>query len=362
MQVRRLAMVRNTAQLRVGLLETSIPLFNEGGYDSIKIERMQKGRYLMESFKVGLMEMKAQEEQYLKKKFLQKELYQKLTPSIFKQVTGLVGLVFLILFILLVRALVQRYRFQQELEEQVQALKQSNADLTQLAFAASHDLQEPVRKIRTFSDRLLLKQQENLNEEGRMILSRIDYSAKRLQGMLEDISTYMNLVDSEETKEKQPVRKLVEEVVRSFDEVISEKKGVITIGNLPDLEVYPNQFKSLFRSLIDNSLKFSQDKISPAIVIFSEQVDNRQLKDTGLPHLNKDYFAISIRDNGIGFENEFREKIFRLFRRLHSHDTISGKGIGLAICQRVMTNHNGFITAEGKPGEGATFTAYFPRN
>src|SRR5690606_10544345 len=131
-------------------------------------------------------------------------------------VSGVVGFIFLVSFTLLVKVMLDRFRFQQELQEQLLAIKQRNDELTQLAFAASHDLQEPVRKIRTFTDRLLIRQQEKLDEEGKMILSRVDFSAKNLQGMLEDISTFMSLQEKNEKLQLTNTRQLWEECIRDY--------------------------------------------------------------------------------------------------------------------------------------------------
>ncbi|WP_332733979.1 sensor histidine kinase [Flavihumibacter sp.] len=357
----RMGLVQNAARMRIQVLESSVHMVNEGSYDSVKNDHMMQGRNLMESYKLGMNKMMEYERKHLVDNYQQKDIYQRMAPTMFRWVFGLVGLAFLILFILLLREFFKRLKYQEELQLQLMALKQSHAELTQLAFAASHDLQEPVRKIRTFSDRLIIKQKDMLDDDSKKIIQRIDVSARRLQGMLEDVSGYMNLIDSREKKKLVSLKKIIEEVRDNFRESISQKNATITIGNMPELWVYPAQVRSMFRALIDNALKYSKTGQLPAITIYSEQIEGRRLGNA-VPHLDKTYNAITIQDNGIGFDNEFRDKIFQIFRRLHTQENFSGKGIGLAICQRVMANHNGVIIADAKPGEGATFTLLFPRD
>lgn len=361
-QENRLAMIRSTLQLRIQLLESLEQSVDADSSQKDILQRVAKGRDLMASFKENLALMEAEEQHLLKERFQQKERFQKLTPRTFRIVTAIVGIVFLASFILLVKAMLDRFRFQQELQEQLLSLKQSNDELTQLAFAASHDLQEPVRKIRTFSDRLKIRQKDRLDEEGQMILSRIDASGKKLQGMLEDISTYMNLLEWKEKEVLISTKKLWEEVVNEQQDRINKLKATIEIGNLPDLHIYPEQVYTMFKALLDNALWYHKEDVPPVISITHHEVDVNELNVKGLPTLQKHYHAITIQDNGIGFENEYKEKVFQLFRRLHSQEERSGKGIGLAICQRVMANHNGVIDAFAEVNQGAAFTMYFPKD
>ncbi|GAB2676208.1 hypothetical protein GCM10027036_32430 [Flavihumibacter cheonanensis] len=361
-QQNRLAMIRSTLQLRLQLLESvESSIENDSSYTSI-LQRVAKGRDLMASFHENLDLMEAEEAGLLDQRFQQKERFQKLTSRTFLTAVAIVGIIFLAFFILLVKAILDRFRFQQELQEQLLSLKQSNDELSQLAFASSHDLQEPVRKIRTFTDRLRIRQKEKLDEEGKMILDRIDASGKRLQGMLEDISTYMNLLEWKEAAFVVSVRKLWEEVMAAEQERINETGAIITIGEMPDLEVHPSMVKKMFRALLDNALTYCKQGIAPVIKITHKELNVSDIGVKGLPTLQKQYHAITIEDNGIGFENDFKEKVFQLFRRLHTQEERSGKGIGLAICQRVMANHNGVIDAHAVVNRGAAFTMYFPKS
>lgn len=361
-QENRLAMIRSTLQMRLQLLETLETSVENDSSHQVILQRVAKGRDLMASFHENLNLMEADETALLKQRFEQKERFQRLTSRSFRTAAAIVGFIFLGFFILLVKAMLDRFRFQQQLQEQLLSLKQSNDELTQLAFAASHDLQEPVRKIRTFTDRLRIRQKDNMDGEGQMILERIDASGKRLQGMLEDISTYMNLLEWEEEAVPVSIKKLWEEVLAAEQPRIQELQATISLGDMPDLEIYPAQVKKMFHALLDNALTYNKEGKTPVISITHQEVDVKDIGIKSLPTLQKHYHAITIQDNGIGFENEFKEKVFQLFRRLHTQEERSGKGIGLAICQRVMANHNGVIDAHALVNKGAAFTMYFPKD
>lgn len=361
-QENRLAMIRSTLQMRLQLLETLETSVENYSSHQVILQRVAKGRDLMASFHENLNLMEADETALLKQRFEQKERFQRLTSRSFRTAAAIVGFIFLGFFILLVKAMLDRFRFQQQLQEQLLSLKQSNDELTQLAFAASHDLQEPVRKIRTFTDRLRIRQKDNMDGEGQMILERIDASGKRLQGMLEDISTYMNLLEWEEEAVPVSIKKLWDEVLAAEQPRIQELQATISLGDMPDLEIYPAQVKKMFHALLDNSLTYNKEGKAPVISITHQEVDVKDITIKGLPTLQKHYNAITVQDNGIGFENEFKEKVFQLFRRLHTQEERSGKGIGLAICQRVMANHNGVIDAHAVVNKGAAFTMYFPKD
>lgn len=361
LQMNRLAMIRSTLQLRVSILESLPVLVQQGAGQDVILQRFAKGRDLMDSFKENLGIMEQEEARLLEERSRQKEKFQRLTPRLLRIVSAIVGVLFMASFIFLVRAILDRFRFQQELQEQLIVLKQSNDELTQLAFAASHDLQEPVRKIRTFVDRLQLRQKSRLDQEGQQILERVDAAAQKLQGMLEDISTYMNLLESTEQVREVSLHKIWMNVVKEMDPQIKDAGATVAVGALPDLEVYPTQVKLMFRALLDNALRYRNPDVPPIITVSSVEVKTEDVEVKGLSSLQRHYYAITIQDNGIGFDNEFKDKIFQLFRKLHVQEGLSGKGLGLAICQRIMANHNGKIDAFASTERGAAFTLYFPR-
>jgi light-regulated signal transduction histidine kinase (bacteriophytochrome) len=235
-----------------------------------------------------------------------------------------------------------------------------NVELEQIAFATSHDLQEPLRRIRTFSDRLLWKYRDQLNEEGQMVLSRIDYSARRMQGLIEDLMHFTNLVRGEEQLTVVNANELLQSVVDNMNQEIEIKKATIHIGQLPSITGFEGQLRMMFKALIDNSLKFAKTGIAPVITVQCSKASGQELAHIDKRLIRKEYIRISIQDNGIGFSNEFSKKIFLIFQKLHSEAEYEGKGIGLAMVERVMTNHNGYVTVMSQEDKGALFNLYFP--
>ena len=293
-----------------------------------------------------------------------KKIYENITPNYFSIVLIFSGIITLISFIYLIREMRIRVAYQKELEKKLHELNRSYAELEQFTFVASHDLQEPLRKIRTFSDRLLLQYKQQLDEKGLAIIERINVAAKRLQELIQDITNFTALINKEEETLRIDLNWIVGKNLKEFAQAIEQQKVNVFTDTLPVITGYPEQLLLLFRSLIDNAIKFSITSEDPIVKIRYLGVEQHDQNNQGAPSAviyATMYHRISIEDNGIGFNNEFAEKIFMIFQRLHTQQSnYRGKGMGLAIAQRVMINHGGFITAKGKPGEGAIFTLYFP--
>lgn len=223
--------------------------------------------------------------------------------------------------------------------------------MEQIAHVASHDLQEPLRKIRTFSSRLLLKHAAHLGEEVKSILNRIDTSATRMHELIYDVIAFTNLIHSTENTSMVELNVVIQKVLEELKHEIKSKNARVEYEPLPTVQGYPKQLFLLFKSLLDNSLKFTREGVLPEIFI---KFRKKNIKDNL-------YYHLTVEDNGIGFDNEFGKKIFILFQRLHTQQSnYQGKGMGLAIVQRVMVNHNGIVGAKGTPGKGAIFNLYFP--
>jgi signal transduction histidine kinase len=285
---------------------------------------------------------------------------QDISPVYFNAILIFSGVLTFSLFVLIVREMRMRLRYQVELEKRINELNQSTAELEQFTFVASHDLQEPLRKIRTFSDRLVLKHKPQMNEEAGRIIDRIDASAHRMQDMIQDMVSFTNLVNRKDKSSRVDLNLIINSVHDSLKEQIAEKNATIRFDALPVINGYADQLFLLFRSLMENSIKFNEPGRSLEITIRWIRVEGRTLEGLNVS-TNRNYHLVTFRDNGIGFNNEFASKIFMIFQRLHSQEShYHGKGIGLAIAQRVMTNHNGIISARGVQGEGATFSLYFP--
>ena len=244
-----------------------------------------------------------------------------------------------------------------QLKEKNDQLEKMNKELQSFAYVSSHDLQEPLRKIQTFANRIMEK--EKLSESGKNYFARMLDAAVRMQQLIEDLITYSRAGSDERRFERADLNIILEEVKSDFKEVIDQKNVIIETPELCELNIIPFQFRQLLSNLVGNSLKFSNPDVQPRIVIGS-RIDRKSDVDDIPLEPNKEYCHISISDNGIGFSEEYNEKIFEVFQRLHGREIYSGTGIGLSIVKKIVENHNGFISAHGVPDQGATFNIYLP--
>lgn len=269
----------------------------------------------------------------------------------------------LVSFGLIFSELRKRITFQDELEKKIEELKRSNSELEQFAYVASHDMQEPLRKIRAFSDMLLIRQRAVLNEDGKSTLQKIAKSSERLQNLINDLLAFSRLVNKNtQNVESVSLDALLAEVLKDLSMLTIEKNAIIEYDHLPTISGVNFQLHQLFLNLISNALKFSKNGIAPHITIRYRLLLGSKVFN--IPEVKPflTYHEIAISDNGIGFEQEYADKIFMIFQRLHAKSQFEGTGIGLAVCKRVVTNHNGYIRAESVANHGATFTIYLPNN
>ena len=288
-----------------------------------------------------------------------KQFYEEFYPSYFNTISVWAGIISLVSFFFINREVRMRKKYQLELEKRLQELNRSNSELQQFAYIASHDLQEPLRKIRTFSDKLVYKHQHLIDGEVKSVIGKIEASAKRMQELLHDMLNFTSLIAKEEQMGPVDLNDVITGVLADFVEQSKDRHAIITWDKLPELNGSVMQLSLLFRSLIDNSFKFSKSGESPVIRIKYKLVEGDTEEDEVLK--GRLYHKITMEDEGIGFNNEFAEKIFMIFQRLHTQQSgYRGKGIGLAIAQRIMSNHSGFILARGMINDGATFIMYFP--
>ncbi len=249
---------------------------------------------------------------------------------------------------------------QNELERKVEELNRSNFDLEQFAYVASHDLQEPLRKIVSFGERLEKRSQGALDEEMELYLDRILNATRRMQDMINNLLEFSRVARSKEGFVSSDLNTIIGGTLSDLEIAVQNKNAVITIDAIPDrVEVIPTQMSQLFNNLLSNSLKFTQDDRQPEISIKSDQLDKADQLNYGLPS-GGDYVRITFSDNGIGFENNDSSRIFTLFQRLRGRSEFEGAGIGLAVCKKVVENHSGIIMASGKSGQGAVFTIILP--
>ena len=246
-----------------------------------------------------------------------------------------------------------------ELQERNRELEKSNKELASFNHVASHDLQEPLRKIQTFISRVSEADKAVMSQSARDYLSKIEISAKRMRVLIDDLLLFSRTNTTKKEFIKLSLNDLLENAESELAEIIEEKKAMITVSKLPKLAVIPYQIEQLFINLIGNSLKYSREDVAPEIKIESEKVNSGDYPD--LLELNiKKFHKITFTDNGMGFDPQFKETIFVLFQRLHSKTDYPGTGIGLAICKKIVENHKGHIIADSTPGKGSVFTVFLP--
>jgi PAS domain S-box-containing protein len=224
-------------------------------------------------------------------------------------------------------------------------LKQKNQDLEDFTFIASHDLQEPLRKIQVFSD-LVLGKYDSLDDTGQDYLRRLAASANRMQELIQNIRAYSNLTNERSSFKRMDLNQIIDDAVSNLEVQIEETGARIEMGALPTIEAYPHLLRLLFQNLLSNALRY-RNEAKPVIRISSREQDEN--------------LRITVEDNGIGFDQKYADLIFKPFKRLHGKSSsYEGTGIGLAICKKIVERHGGTITAKSAPGKGATFIIDLP--
>ena len=257
----------------------------------------------------------------------------------------------------------ERKESQLKLENLVKELKQTNANLEEFTYAASHDLKEPIRKVRIFAERLKTKHGLVLDSDGAVLLNKLLDAGMRMQLLVDDLLEYSKINNSYTGIEEINLHEMLKWVLIDLDLAIEEKQAKIKVENLPVVKGYGRQIQQMFQNLISNSLKYSKEGIPPQINISSSKVKGSSMNlDIASERANKYFFQVKIEDNGIGFEQKDADKIFRVFHRLHERNEFQGTGIGLSIVKRVIENHHGYIMAHGEPGMGAVFNIYLPED
>ncbi|PZX61288.1 PAS domain S-box-containing protein [Algoriphagus ratkowskyi] len=238
-------------------------------------------------------------------------------------------------------------------------LEKMNKELQSFAYISSHDLQEPLRKIQTFSSMLMEDEYPNMTERGREMFGRMLSAAQRMQTLIQDLLAYSRTTSQDRQFEIMSFNSIINDLKDDLKEELLQKDAELILESEDKLRVIPFQFKQLLMNLISNALKFSDPSRSPRIMIDSKLVSS---KDSSVPKLEKNimYHHISVSDNGIGFDSIYSEKIFEVFQRLHGKADYIGTGIGLAIVKKIVDNHEGFIKASGELDKGATFDIYIP--
>ena len=361
-QIKRLDSLDRLTTVKLKLIKTNIDTIENGGMADMTL--VQAGKQAMDKIR-GITTRFLTMEETLQ---VEREHYQLVADRnlrLYSLIFSGLALLFLLLFFrILYQELRRRFDAQLMLEQNITELKRANIELEQFSNIASHDLQEPLRKIRTFGERLLRKHGESLDEDGKFNITRINDAALRMQTLINDLLTFSHTTNiNERNYESVNLNVVLASIKEELTLMISDKKAQISVtpAVLPNLNAIPFQIHQLFSNLITNAIKYSREGVNPIINIKHDVVMGEDLRNIEGIMPSNNYYHFSVVDNGIGFESMYAEKIFVIFQRLHTRNEYAGTGIGLAICRRIVANHQGIIHAESQEGQGSTFHIYLPK-
>ncbi|WP_420153657.1 sensor histidine kinase, partial [Siphonobacter sp.] len=244
----------------------------------------------------------------------------------------------------------------QELQQANELLQRSNRELEQYAYVASHDLQEPLRKIRMFSG--IIREMNDLPERARNPLAKVIHSSERMTLLIRDLLEFSRLLKVDRVLTSTDLNTIVQNVITDFELAIQEKSATVEVGTLPTVNAESLQMNQLFYNLLSNALKFTKEGVPARISITCQRLLPQEAQTYALPE--GAYYDIQVRDNGIGFSENYKDQIFEVFKRLHTREVYPGSGIGLALCRKIVQNHGGLLYAESEEGQGSTFHVILP--
>ncbi|MDB6017225.1 MAG: Multi-sensor signal transduction histidine kinase [Pedosphaera sp.] len=269
--------------------------------------------------------------------------------------------------VVMFKDITERKMAEDKLAHKAAELARSNAELEQFAFVASHDMQEPLRKIQAFGDRLKIKCEAVQLEEGRDYLDRMQSAAARMQTLINDLLTFSRVISASQPFVPVDLGAVTQEVLVDLEVRLEKNNAQITVGQLPTIDADPTQMRQLLQNLIGNALKFQAPGAVPTVKVEAQMITRDQIQEGTVfpkppPTASPDdkFCVLTVQDNGIGFEEEYLEKIFAVFQRLHGRSEYEGTGVGLAVCRRITDRHGGLITAQSKLGEGSIFIVILP--
>ena len=251
--------------------------------------------------------------------------------------------------------------YEKTLENKIMELNRSNNELEEFAYVASHDLQEPLRKISTFSQRLQLRFAEKLGEDGNLYLSRMVAACDNMRKLIDNLLEFSRISINKQTPQQVNLDDVASEAIAELDLIILETNATINIVSLPPIEGVPSQLLQLFLNLLNNSIKFRKENVPLVVDVTCRKLSAKDKKEHQLD-TSITYYQIGIQDNGIGFEQQYATKIFQVFQRLQGKTEYPGTGIGLSICKKIVANHKGLIFAQGEPELGALFSIILPQH
>jgi len=359
-QVHNILLLAKSVNERLDSLAEGIGILENDGREAAR-DFILKGRGFgqMQKVRDNLNQMAAEEKNLLAERDLETQSGHTAARRT-TVLTTVIGLSMVLLaWFLSLREVTQREAMADVLERRVRertleladantSLKNSNRELEQFASVASHDLQEPLRKIEAFGDRLKMSR-EALNEQSRDYLDRILSSATRMRTLINDLLSFSRVATRAQPFKPVQLAVIAKEVVGDLEGRLQQTQGQVELGELPEIEADPTQMRQLFQNLIGNALKFHRDGVPPVVRVSAAQSES-------LP----ENVTLTVADNGIGFEEQYLDRIFEVFQRLHGRNEFEGTGIGLAICRKIVERHGGSITARSKPGDGSTFLVTLP--
>lgn len=352
-----LHLLRLAIDQRLAILKQNFQLPAQG---KKSLDRFQHGQLLMDKIHKYIQMIEVEEGNLLVERRNAKTYYQSLNFTYVKYGFLFACLVCAVAVFLIIRELRKRIQAQVMLEKTVLDLKRSNEEVEQITFTASHDLQEPLRKIGTLSTLLNRRIGDRVGAEEKDILERIERATGKMQWLINDLVNFTILLNTTE----EPAAVDLGAVFKNAFDRIREQDQTIKLnlyGTLPVLQGYRPQLEMLFTQVLDNAFKYRHPQRTLVINVTYRITEGDSITSMiWKKERTKRYHQVTVSDNGIGFGNEFKEKIFVLFQRLHTQEAYGGKGMGLSLARRIMTNHYGYIDASGEEGVGATFRMYFP--
>ena len=240
-------------------------------------------------------------------------------------------------------------------------LERSNQELQDFASVAAHDLQEPLRKVQAFGDRLKSKYSDAVGDQGIEYLNRMQDASGRMAILINDLLTFSRVTTKAEPFVPTDLAQIAQEVISDLEVRIEELGGRVELGNLPAIEADPLQMRQLLQNLVGNGLKFHREEEAPVVKVHGQLLNGREPHAAG-NSLGGELCQITVEDNGIGFDEKYLDRIFTIFQRLHSRSEYQGTGVGLAVCRKIVERHSGTITATSTPGQGAKFLVTLPAN
>lgn len=358
-QQRRLDALEPLIQQRLAALKAGITLRQERGFESAtQWTQTNQGKELMDQVRRAVAEMKEEERRLLRAREAEAISSARRTLIVLPLGSALAFVVTALAYFVIRRELAQRRLAEEQAQAFTRELERSNRELQDFAFVASHDLQEPLRKIQAFGDRLKTKYGEAISAEGRDYLERMQNAARRMHTLINDLLTFSRVTTKGQPFAPVEMSRVAREVIGDLEERIRQTGGRVEIKDLPTIDADALQMRQLLQNLIGNGLKFHRPEESPVV-----KVESRPVADPsgdGRGSSPGDWYQFAIIDNGIGFDEKYLDRIFTPFQRLHARHEYEGTGMGLAVCRRIVERHGGQITARSEPGRGTTFLVTLP--